>query len=271
MKGLLARKRGMTQIFDDRGIAVPVTVLEAGPCVVVGLRTADRDGYAATQLGFDEVPEKKLTKPKLGQLKKAGVKPMRVVREFRGEPAEGLEVGAELKADVFAEGDKVAVMATSKGKGFAGVVKRHRFGRGPVTHGSHNIRQPGSVGSVDAARTWKGRKLPGQMGNERSTTGGLTIVKVDLERNLLMIRGAVPGPKNGLVVVREQVEGGATGPATGVVARPAAVEADPAPIDETSVETTAVEDTAVEEHAPGTEAVVDEAAAEQTAPAEGTE
>jgi large subunit ribosomal protein L3 len=268
VKGLLARKRGMTQIFDDRGIAVPVTVLEAGPCVVVGLRTADRDGYAATQLGFDEVAEKKLTKPKLGQLKKAGVKPMRTVHEFRGEPAAGLEVGAELKADVFAEGDKVAVVATSKGKGFAGVVKRHRFGRGPVTHGSHNIRQPGSVGSVDAARTWKGLKLPGQMGNVRVTTRGLTIVKVDLERNLLMIRGAVPGPKNALVVVREQREGDATGPATGVVDKPAAPEAEAAPVEAPETETQAPE--APEAQAAETAAAEETPVADET-PAEGTE
>jgi large subunit ribosomal protein L3 len=204
VKGLIARKMGMTQIFDERGVAVPVTVLEAGPCVVVGLRTAEKDGYAATRLGFGEVKEKEVTKPRAGEFKKAGVKATRTIREFRGAPAEGVEVGAELKADVFAEGDLVSVTGTSKGKGFAGVVKRHRFGRGPVTHGSHNIRQPGSVGSVDAARTWKGLKLPGQMGNQRATRRGLTVVKVDVERNLLMIRGAVPGAKNGLVTVRSQ-------------------------------------------------------------------
>jgi large subunit ribosomal protein L3 len=203
VKGLIARKLGMTQIFDDRGIAVPVTVLEAGPCSVVGLRTAEKDGYVATRLGFGEVDEKHITKPRAGELRKAGVKPVATIHEFRGEPAEGLEVGAELKADVFAKGDRVAVSATSKGKGFAGVVKRHRFGRGPTSHGSHNIRQPGSVGSVDAARTWKGVKLPGQMGNRQATARGLTVVKVDAERNLLLIRGAVPGPKNGLVVVQE--------------------------------------------------------------------
>jgi large subunit ribosomal protein L3 len=200
-KGLVARKVGMTQVFDERGVAVPVTVLEAGPCTVVGLRTVEKDGYSATRLGFGAVKESKVTKPVAGEYKKAGVKPSRRIVEFRGEPAEGVEVGTELKADVFAEGDKVAVVGTSKGKGFAGVVKRHRFGRGPVTHGSHNIRQPGSVGSVDAARTWRGVKMAGQMGNIRTTTRGLTVVKVDAERNLLMIRGAVPGPKNGIVTV----------------------------------------------------------------------
>lgn len=203
MKGLIARKLGMTQVFDDTGIIVPVTVLEAGPCYVMGLRTQEKDGYTATRLGFDVVAEKRSTKPRIGEAKKAGVKPVKRIVEFRGEPVEGIELGAELKADVFAAGDKVAVTGTSKGKGFAGVVKRHRFGRGPVTHGSHNIRQPGSVGSVDAARTWKGVKMAGQMGNARTTTRGLTIFRVDPERNLLMVRGAVPGPRNGLVVVKE--------------------------------------------------------------------
>jgi large subunit ribosomal protein L3 len=192
---------GMTQVFDERGVAVPVTVLEAGPCTVVGLRTVDKDGYVATRLGFGAVKERKVTKPVAGEFKKAGVKATRRIVEFRGDPAEGVEVGTELKVDVFAEGDKVAVVGTSKGKGFAGVVKRHRFGRGPVTHGSHNIRQPGSVGSVDAARTWRGVKMAGQMGNIRTTTRGLTVVKVDVERNLLMIRGAVPGAKNSIVTV----------------------------------------------------------------------
>lgn len=203
MKGLVARKIGMTQVFDDTGIIVPVTVLEAGPCYVVGLRTAEKDGYVATRLGFEIVADKKSTRPRLGEFKKAGVKPVRKIVEFRGDPAEGVEVGVELKADVFAAGDKVAVTGTSKGKGTAGVVKRHRFGRGPVTHGSHNIRQPGSIGSVDAARTWKGVKMPGQMGNIKTTTRGLTIFRVDPERNLLLVRGAVPGPRNGFVVVRE--------------------------------------------------------------------
>jgi large subunit ribosomal protein L3 len=202
MKGLLAKKLGMTQIFNDQGLAVQVTVLEAGPCTVVGLRTPEKHGYEATRIGFGEVAEKRLTKPLLGEFKKAGVIPRRKVVELRG-PSQGLTVGAELKADVFAVGEKVAVSGTSKGKGFAGLVKRHRFGRGPVTHGSHNIRQPGSIGSVDAARTFKGVRMAGQMGNIGTTTTGLTVVRVDPERNLLMIRGAVPGPKNAVVLVRE--------------------------------------------------------------------
>ena len=203
MKGLIAKKLGMTQVFDDSGIVVPVTVLEAGPCYVVGLRTPEKDGYAATRLGFGALAEKRATKPALGEFKKAGTAPLRKVVEFRGAPAEGLEVGAELKADVFAAGDRVAVTGTSKGKGFAGLVKRHHFGRGPVTHGSHNIRQPGSVGSVDAARTWKGLRMAGQLGNNRATVRGLTIFRVDPERNLLLVKGAVPGPRNGYVVVKE--------------------------------------------------------------------
>ena len=203
MKGLIARKLGMTQVFDDTGIVVPVTVLEAGPCFVLGLRTQEKDGYVATRLAFGAGKEKTTTKPVMGEYKKAGIKPQRKVVEFRGDPVEGIEVGAELKADVFAAGDKVAVTGTSKGKGFQGVVKRHRFGRGPVTHGSHNIRQPGSVGSVDAARTWKGVKMAGQMGNVQVTTLGLTVFRVDPERNLILIRGAVPGPRNGYVVVKE--------------------------------------------------------------------
>ena len=203
MKGLIARKLGMTQVFDDTGIIVPVTVLDAGPCFVVGLRTQERDGYTATRLGYGAIAEKKSTRPRLGEFKKAGVKPLRKIVEFRGEPAEGITVGAELKADVFVAGDKIAVTGTSKGKGFQGVVKRHRFGRGPVTHGSHNIRQPGSVGSVDAARTWKGVKMAGQMGNTGTTVRGLTVFRVDAERNLLLVKGAVPGPKNGYVVVKE--------------------------------------------------------------------
>jgi large subunit ribosomal protein L3 len=203
MKGLIARKLGMTQVFDDTGIIVPVTVLDAGPCFVVGLRTQEKDGYTATRLGYGAVAEKKVTRPRLGEFKQAGIKPLRKIVEFRGEPAEGVTVGAELKADVFAAGDKIAVTGTSKGKGFQGVVKRHRFGRGPVTHGSHNIRQPGSVGSVDAARTWKGVKMAGQMGNNGTTVRGLTVFRVDPERNLLLVKGAVPGPKNGYVVVKE--------------------------------------------------------------------
>jgi large subunit ribosomal protein L3 len=192
----------MTQVFNEDGTAVQCTVLEAGPCTVLGLRTPEKHGYSATRIGFGEVSEKRLTRPVLGEFKKAGVKPARKVVELRGL-TEGVEVGTELKADIFTAGEKVAVTGTSKGKGFAGVVKRHRFGRGPVTHGSHNIRQPGSVGSVDAARTWKGVKLPGQMGNVRTTTNGLTVVRVDAERNLLLVRGAVPGPKNAVVLVRE--------------------------------------------------------------------
>jgi large subunit ribosomal protein L3 len=174
----------------------------------VGLRTVEKDGYSATRLGFGAIKEKKVTKPRAGEFKKAGIQPVRTIAEFRGEPGEGVEAGQELKADVFQPGDVVSVTGTSKGKGFSGLVKRHRFGRGPVTHGSHNIRQPGSIGSVDAARTWRGVKMAGQLGNARSTTHGIKVVRVDPERNLLMLRGAVPGAKNGLVLVRELVKRG---------------------------------------------------------------
>ena len=203
-KGLLAKKIGMTQVFTEKGELLPVTVLEAGPCVVIALRAVQKDGYGAVQLGFGEAKEKKLTKPTAGHFKKAGVAAHRHVREIRLKAdAPAYEVGQALKADLFSAGELVDVTGTTKGKGFSGQHKRHHFGRGPVTHGSHNIRQPGSVGSVDAARTWKGVKMAGQMGNARVTQHGLTVVKVDLERNLLMVRGAVPGPKNGIVMLKE--------------------------------------------------------------------
>ena len=203
-KGLLAKKIGMTQVFTEKGELLPVTVLEAGPCVVIALRAVQKDGYGAVQLGFGDAREKKLTKATAGHFKKAGVAAHRHVREIRLKAdAPAYEVGQALKADLFSAGELVDVTGTTKGKGFSGQHKRHHFGRGPVTHGSHNIRQPGSVGSVDAARTWKGVKMAGQMGNSRVTQHGLTVVKVDVERNLLMVRGAVPGPKNAIVMLKE--------------------------------------------------------------------
>jgi len=203
MKGLIARKVGMTQIFDEKGIAVPVTVLDTGSNIVAGLRTVEKDGYSAIRLGFGEVKEKRLNKPLAGVFKKAKVQPRAQIREVRGE-FEGVEAGKELGADVFNAGDIVAISGVSKGKGFSGLVRRHNFSRGPVSHGSHNIRQPGSIGSVDAARTFRGLPMAGQLGNQRATVRTLRVVKVDAEKNLLMVEGAVPGPKNGLVVVREQ-------------------------------------------------------------------
>jgi large subunit ribosomal protein L3 len=204
MAGLLGRKIGMTQVFDpEDGHVERVTVIEAGPCFVTGIRRADRDGYDAIQLAFGETTEKRLTKPKLGLLKKAGVGNLRHLREFRGEAGE-LEVGAELKVDaVFERGQRVKVSGVSKGKGFAGTIKRHNFSRGPVSHGSHNVRAPGSIGaSADPARVFKGIRGPGQMGNKRVTQGGLEVVDVRPEENLLLVRGSVPGARGSVVEIR---------------------------------------------------------------------
>jgi large subunit ribosomal protein L3 len=206
MAGLLGRKVGMTQVFSpDDGHVERVTVIEAGPCFVTGIRRAERDGYDAVQLAFGETSEKRLTKPKLGLLKKAGVGNLRHLREFRGEPGE-LEVGAELKVDaVFERGQRVKVSGVSKGKGFAGTIKRHNFHRGPVSHGSHNVRAPGSIGaSADPARVFKGIKGPGQMGAGRVTQRGLEVVDVRPDENLLLVRGSVPGPKGSVVEIRSE-------------------------------------------------------------------
>jgi large subunit ribosomal protein L3 len=204
MAGLLGRKIGMTQVFNpEDGHVERVTVIEAGPCFVTGIRRADRDGYDAIQLAFGETTEKRLNKPKLGLLKKAGVGNLRHLREFRGEPGE-LEVGAEVKVDaVFERGQTVRVSGVSKGKGFAGTIKRHNFSRGPVSHGSHNVRAPGSIGaSADPARVFKGIRGPGQMGNKRVTQRGLEVVDVRANENLLLVRGSVPGAKGTVVEIR---------------------------------------------------------------------
>jgi len=204
MAGLLGRKLGMTQVFDpEDGHVERVTVIEAGPCFVTAIRRADRDGYDAVQVGFGEGSEKGIQKARLGHLKKAGVGPLRHLCEFRGEPGE-LEVGNQVGLDtVFEKGQRVKVSGRSKGKGFQGTIKRHNFHRGPVTHGSHNIRAPGSIGaSADPARVFKGIRGPGQMGNKRVTQRGLEVVDVRAEDNLLLVRGSVPGPKNGIVEIR---------------------------------------------------------------------
>ncbi len=205
MAGLLGRKLGMTQVFDaDDGHVERVTVLEAGPCFVTAIRRAERDGYDAVQLGFAEAPEKRLQRARLGHLKKAGVAPLRHLREFRGE-ADELEVGAELRVgDLFEKGQRIKVSGTSKGKGFQGTIKRHNFHRGPVSHGSHNVRAPGAVGaSADPSHVFKGTRGPGQMGNERVTQRGLQVVEVRPEENLLLVRGAVPGAKGAVVEIRQ--------------------------------------------------------------------
>lgn len=204
MKGLLARKLGMTQLFNPDGTTSAVTVLEAGPCKVLGLRTTEKDGYTAARIAFEVAPDRKFNKPELGEFKKAGVEPHRRVVEIRGY--EGLEAGQELKAEIFSAGEIVDVTATSKGKGFQGLIKRHKFSRGPESHGSMNVRQPGSIGATDAARVFKGVRMAGQMGNERTTARAYKIVRVDAERNLLLIKGGVPGGKGALVLVRQSTK-----------------------------------------------------------------
>src|SRR5215212_3443191 len=202
MAALLGKKIGMTQVFQEDGRVERVTVVEAGPCPVTGIRTHDRDGYEAVQLGFGATSEKRLTKPALGHLKKADAPALRHVREFRDEAGE-LQVGDTVTVEAFEKGATVKVSGISKGKGFQGTVKRHNFSRGPVSHGSHNVRAPGSIGaSADPARVFKGIRGPGQMGGKRVTQRQLEVVEVDAERNLLLIKGAVPGPKNGTVEVR---------------------------------------------------------------------
>ena len=206
MAAIIGKKLGMTQVFREDGTRVPVTVIAAGPCPVTAVRSAERDGYIGVQLAFDEVAERKITKAELGHLKKAGAPPMRTVVEFRDEDLgseEGPKVGDEAKVDQFEPGQRVKVSGVAVGKGFQGTVKRHNFGRGPVSHGSHNVRAPGSVGaSADPARVFKGMRLPGQMGGGRATQRRLEVVEIDAEQNLLLVRGSVPGPKNATVEVR---------------------------------------------------------------------
>jgi large subunit ribosomal protein L3 len=202
MAAILAKKLGMTQVFLEDGRIERVTVLEAGPCPVTGIRTHDRDGYEAVQLAFGATREKHLSKPELGHLRKADAGPHKHLAEFRDEAGE-LTVGETVTVDAFSPGDRVKVSGTSKGKGFQGTVKRHNFSRGPVTHGSHNVRAPGSIGAAAyPARVFKGIRGPGQMGNKRVTQRGLEVVLVDADENLLMVRGSVPGPRNGVVEVR---------------------------------------------------------------------
>jgi large subunit ribosomal protein L3 len=202
MAALLGKKLGMTQVFQDDGRVERVTVVQAGPCHVTGIRTHERDGYEAVQLAFGETKEKRLNKPLLGHLKKADAPALRHIKEFRDEAGE-LQVGDTVTADAFEKGQTVKVSGTSKGKGFQGTVKRHNFSRGPVTHGSHNVRAPGSIGaSATPSRVFKGIRGPGQMGNKRVTQRGLEVVEVLGEQNLLLLRGSVPGPKGCTVEIR---------------------------------------------------------------------
>jgi large subunit ribosomal protein L3 len=208
MKGIVGRKLGMTQVFDEEtGAVTPVTVIQAGPCPVVAIRTADADGYDAVQLAYDEVPERKLSKPKLGYLGKHGVGPHRRLVEIRGPHV--YTEGETVTVETFEPGDRVKVSGVSIGKGFAGTIKRHNFSRGPESHGSHNVRKRGSIGaSATPSRVFKGMRMAGQMGAKRATQVGLRVHAVDAEQNLLLIKGAVPGPKNGFVEVREEVRSG---------------------------------------------------------------
>jgi large subunit ribosomal protein L3 len=206
-KGLIGKKIGMTQVFWDDGASIPVTVIEAGPCVVVQKKTEKTDGYNAIQVGFDRKKEKKVTKPLKGHFDKAGKGYFRHLREFRVESPNEYEVGQELSVDMFGIGDRVDVIGTTKGRGFAGVIKRHGFHGGRATHGSMFHRAPGSIGSsAYPSRVFKGTRLPGQMGNKRKTVQNLIIVGVRAERNLLLIKGAVPGSRNGIVVVKDAVK-----------------------------------------------------------------
>jgi large subunit ribosomal protein L3 len=206
MAAILGKKLGMTQIFREDGTVVPVTVIEAGPCKVTAVRDAERDGYAAVQLAYGEVKEGKLSKAELGHLKKAGAQPMAHLVEFRDEDLgaeEGPKVGDDVTVESFEPGQRVKVSGVSIGKGFQGGIKRHNFSRGPVSHGSHNVRAPGSIGaSAFPARVFKGMRMPGQMGNKRVTQRGLEVADVDVERNLLLVKGSVPGSRNGFVEVR---------------------------------------------------------------------
>ena len=202
MAAIIGKKIGMTQVFTEDGTRVPVTVIEAGPCPVTSVRDPERDGYSAVQLAFGELPEHKLTKGELGHLKKADAGPLKTLVEFR-DPDTEHAIGEVLTVEQFEPGQRVKVSGVAVGKGFQGTIRRHNFGRGPVSHGSHNVRAPGSIGaSADPARVFKGMRMPGRMGGRRVTQRRLEVVEVDAERNLLLIKGAVPGPKNGTVEVR---------------------------------------------------------------------
>ena len=208
-KAILATKVGMTQIFSDDGVLTPVTVRQAGPCVVTQVKTVENDGYSAVQVGFVDKREKLVAKPQKGAFDKAGVAYKRYVREFKFEDAESYEVAQEIKADIFAAGDKVDATAISKGKGFQGAIKRHGQHRGPMTHGSKYHRHAGSNGAAsDPSRVFKGKKMPGRMGGKKVTVQNLEVVRVDAENNLILVKGAVPGPKKSLITVKETVKSG---------------------------------------------------------------
>ena len=206
-KALIGKKVGMTQIFDENGTVIPVTVIEAGPCVVAQVKTLENDGYEAVQLGFGEVKENKLNKPVKGHFAKANVTAKKYLREFRLDSIEGIKVGDELKADVFAAGEKIDVQGTSKGKGFQGVIKRHGQHRGPMGHGSMYHRRPGSMGATSTpGRVFKGKKLPGHMGRVTVTIQNLDVVKVDMDKNVILVKGSVPGAKGSILKIKSAIK-----------------------------------------------------------------
>jgi large subunit ribosomal protein L3 len=204
-KGLIGRKIGMTQVFDPEGKVIPVTLIQAGPCVVVQKKTEEADGYTAIQLGFEDLKPKAVKKPIKGHFKKAGIPPKKYLREIRVSDPDKYQVGQEVKVDVFKEGEEVDVTGTSRGHGFTGAIKRHGFRRGAMAHGSKYHRRPGSHGATGPQKVFKGKKLPGRMGAERVTIKGLQVVQVDPERNIVMIKGSVPGVRGSLVLIKESV------------------------------------------------------------------
>ena len=206
-KAIIGRKVGMTQVFDDKGVVIPVTVIEAGPCTVVQVKTVEKDGYDAVQLGYGAVKEFKVNKPMKGHFSKGNVTPTKHLREFRVEDTAAVKVGEEVKADVFAQGDLVDIQGTTKGKGFQGVIKRHGQSRGPMGHGSMYHRRPGSMGSTSTpGRVFKGKKLPGHMGVETVTIQNLEVVRVDLDKNAILVKGSIPGNKGSIVKIRSAVK-----------------------------------------------------------------
>lgn len=206
-KGIIGRKIGMTQVFDETGKVIPVTVIEAGPCVVAQVKTVETDGYNAIQLGFGEVKAKKVNKPKAGHFAKAKLEAKKHLREFRLCDVSNIKVGDEMKADIFAVGEKVDIQGTTKGKGFQGVIKRHGQHRGPMGHGSMYHRRPGSMGSTSTpGRVFKGKKLPGHMGVQTVTIQNLDVVKVDMDKNAILVKGSVPGPKGAILKIKSSVK-----------------------------------------------------------------
>lgn len=205
-KAILGKKLGMTQIFTENGESLPVTVIQAGPCVVVQKKTEEKDGYSAVKVGFEDIKEQRLNKPDLGHYKKQQLEPKRYLKELKLKNADKYNVGDEIKVDIFSSGDRVDVVGVSKGKGFAGGVKRWGFSRGPMAHGSKFHRRSGSIGSAGATKVFKGMKMPGRLGGERVTVQNLEVVKVDADRNLMLIKGSVPGPGKSLLIIKDTVK-----------------------------------------------------------------